>query len=254
MLYLIALLSGLVTVLSPCVLPILPVVIGVGASENRQRTRGLIIGLATTFAVLSLTLSQIIISTGISSHALRLLSAGILTLLGGVLLFPKLWDPVQARFELFVAPLQTRAQQSAQQDGFWGGVILGMFLSLLWTPCVGPILAATSTIAATDGLTLSAVLVSGVYSVGVATGLWLLTRLSRSASGKLSLLKRSQQRIRRAFGIIVMITGLLFITGAERRFQTWLLEVLPEQLSNPATFLEEDLGGLDFGEALERVE
>src|SRR3989338_7102303 len=171
LLFLFAFLAGFVTVLSPCILPILPVVLSsgiVGEPNSKARPLGVVVGFIGSFTIFTLFLSTLVRVSGIPADSLRLLSVIIIAGFGVSLLVP--------RFQLFLEKVFSRvsdlAPKKTQGKGFHGGLLVGLSLGLLWTPCVGPILASVISLALTGSVSLSAFLITFAYSVGTAIPLF----------------------------------------------------------------------------------
>src|SRR3990167_9259199 len=116
----IAFISGVLTVFSPCILPILPIVLTSGIDGNIKRIRGVITGLVVTFTVLTLILASIVRFLGIPVDTVRLFAVGLLVLFGLSLIFPKIWQKLQILIEKFwpnFAPIGA----SKDSSGFGGG-------------------------------------------------------------------------------------------------------------------------------------
>ena len=153
-LLLFAFLGGVITVLSPCILPVLPIVLSASAAEGKRRPYGIISGFIVSFTVITLSLAAIVRQFNFSPGVLRTVAAVVILILGLTLLVPRL----QLLFEKAAASLsRTKGVQSAR-NGFSGGFITGLSLGLVWAPCVGPIMAAVITLAITEAVTWNAVL------------------------------------------------------------------------------------------------
>ena len=119
-----AFLAGIVTVLSPCVLPVLPALLSAGAGQGRYRPHGVILGLVASFVFFTLALTAIVQATGISADFLRYIAIALIALFGLTMLFPKLGDRF-AQATSGVADLGVNVQQKAALagTGFWSGFI-----------------------------------------------------------------------------------------------------------------------------------
>src|SRR5215207_1499410 len=135
LLMLFALLAGAATALSPCVLPVLPAVLGAGVSGGRRRPLGVVTGLVAAFTFATVALVYVIDALGLPDDLVRTLA--IVTLLGfGItLLVPGLGDRIEA-WGSRLAPRPARVGG----EGFGSGLVLGASLGLVYTPCAGPIL------------------------------------------------------------------------------------------------------------------
>src|SRR6516225_6985496 len=145
--FVLAFMAGVLSILSPCVLPILPIVLGAAASEHRWGPAALAAGLATSFVVIGLFVAAIGYSIGLDSDRLRYVAATLMIAIGVVLLVPRL----QAQLAVAGAPLQTWSDRrfgGSPRSGVAGQVSVGLLLGAVWSPCVGPTLGAASILAA----------------------------------------------------------------------------------------------------------
>jgi cytochrome c biogenesis protein CcdA len=230
-----AFLAGLVSILSPCVLPLLPVVLGTAMSEHRLGPVALAAGLALSFLVLGLFIATIGFSLGLDSELFSTLAAIMLLVVGVVLMVPVL----QARVSLATAPLGTWAQQrfgGGAKNGIAGQFGVGILLGAVWTPCVGPTLGAASVLASQGRDLIQVALTMLVFAVGTALPLLLLGIMSREA------LMRSRGRMlatgttgKAALGLVLVATGALILTGYDKSVEAGLLRLVPEWLTEIAT-------------------
>ena len=175
-----AFVAGVLTSLSPCVLPILPLVLGAAASERKYGPVALGAGLAISFVVVGLFVATIGYSIGLTTELFRQVAAALMVMLGAVLIFP----PLQSRLALASGPMANWTDRhfgsergSGYASQFWVGVLLGA----VWTPCVGPTLGAASLLAA-QGRDLPQVAASMlVFGIGAALPLLIIGLLSRAA-------------------------------------------------------------------------
>ncbi len=231
----IAFISGILTSFSPCVLPILPAVLASGIDGNTKRIKGVIIGLIVSFTIASLLLASVVRILGIPADTVRTLAVILLILFGISLVFPIIWERIQIWIERYwhIQPIQN------QNSGFWGGFLTGTSLGIVWTPCIGPVVAAMATLAAVSSFSLTMVLIVLAYAIGAGIPLYFIARGGSAASQKLNFFKTENQKIRQVFGIIILATALFIWTGADRVFQGWILANLPQSWTQIATNFEE---------------
>ncbi len=213
-------LAGLATVLSPCILPILPIILS-GAVGERRRPYGIISGFVLSFAAFTIFAAAIVQSLGIDLDSLRLVAAIILALLGLVLIFPKLQYWLNSLFKI-----KTKSDSSSQ--GFWGGFGTGATLGLIWAPCAGPILAAVITLAATANSTFGSFLVTLFYALGTGSIMLVIVLAGRRLLEKIKKLYAHLETIHKVFGVLVLIAALGIATGYDRKVQTAILNITPE--------------------------
>src|SRR3954470_11878503 len=170
LLALFALIAGAATAVSPCVLPVLPIVLSAGAAGGRRRPLGIVTGLALSFTFATVALVYVIDALGLPDDLLRTLAIVALAGFGLALLLP----PVGARIEAALSRLTSRvAPGRAGGDGFGSGLLVGASLGLVYAPCAGPILAGVITVSASQPFTASRLAVAVAYGVGSAPALYL---------------------------------------------------------------------------------
>lgn len=216
-------LGGIVTILSPCILPILPIVLSSSLTGGKRRPLGIVVGFILSFTFFTLFLSLLVRLLGLSADLLRLLAVIVVFGFGLSLLMPHF----QVIVERLFSKLLPLAPKNAPQTGFGGGILIGLSLGLVWTPCVGPILASIITLAATSIITLSAVLITLAYAVGTAIPLLGITYGGRQLLQKVPGLLSNTQKIQKAFGVLMIVTALTIFFNIDRRFQSWILTRFP---------------------------
>ena len=174
-----AFVAGLVSIFSPCVLPLAPVVLGTAVSEHRLGPMALAAGLALSFLILGLFVAAIGFSLGLDSELFRTIAAVLLLLVGIVLIVPAL----QARLSLAAAPLGNWMEHrfgGTAKKGLTGQFGVGVLLGAAWTPCVGPTLGAASVLAAQGRDLAQVALTMLVFAIGTALPLLLLGLVSHA--------------------------------------------------------------------------
>lgn len=221
-----AFLAGIVTVLSPCILPVLPVILAGTVGGGKARPWGIITGFVLSFSVFLLTLSALVQVLGLSADVLRWLAAGVILAFGLVLVVPVLKDWFSQAMTKLTAPKS--AGLSKPKSGFWGGLVLGSGLGLVWTPCVGPIMASVTTLALSNSLDAGAVLITFAFALGTALPMIAIMLGGRGLLNRLPLLTQNSGRIQRGFGILMLAAGIALVTGLDRQLQTWVISTFPE--------------------------
>lgn len=190
-----AFLAGFVTILSPCILPILPIVLSGSITGDKKRPIAIVIGFIASFTFFTLFLSTLVRSFGISADTLRMVSVIIIAGFGATLLIPKF----QAITEHLFSMLSARIPRQHTS-----GILIGLSLGLIWTPCVGPILASIITLAATNALTAGSVAITLAYSIGTAIPLLAITYGGRQLLQKVPWLLINTLKIQKIFGIVMI--------------------------------------------------
>lgn len=230
----IAFISGILTVFSPCVLPILPIILASGIDGKIWRIRGIIAGLVVSFTIASLLLATVVRVFGIPANTIRNFAVILLVIFGLSMVFPVIWEKVQIFIERHwkIQPIQS------QGNGFGGGFITGVSLGIVWTPCIGPVLATVATLAAVNSFSPATVAISFAYALGTGLPLYFIAKGGKAITSKLGIFKQNNRKIRKIFGIIILATALFIWFGADRSLQAWTLSHLPESWTQLASTFE----------------
>ena len=229
----IAFVSGILTVFSPCVIPVLPIVLASGIDGNKRRVKGVITGLIISFTITILLFATIVTTLNIPADVVRNFAVALLVIFGSSMIFPVIWDKTLSFIEKFwkIKPIQ-------KGDGFAGGIVTGASLGLVWTPCIGPVIAAVATLAAVNALSPTTWLIAFSYALGAGIPLYFIAIGGQKFTNKLGLYKNNSQKIRQAFGVVILLTALFIYSGADRRLQAWTLDNLPENWTQITTVFE----------------
>ena len=224
-LILFAFLAGIVTILSPCILPVLPIILsGTADLSGKKRPLGIVVGFVASFTFFTLFLSSIVSLTGLSPAFLRNLSVWILLLFGLTLFVPQM----QALMERLISRLTRFAPNGQTKHGFGGGLVIGLSLGLLWTPCVGPILASVISLAISGTVTAQAVVITLAYALGTAIPMFILMQAGSTALSRVPWLVRHTTHIQKGFGVLMVITAMGIFFNADRSFQSYIVQKFPE--------------------------
>jgi len=202
--------AGLITALSPCVLPVLPILLAGGATGGRRKPYAIVVGLVASFTAFTLAGVWVLDSLGLPKDFLRDLAIVLLFVVAASLLVPRLGLLVER-------PLARLGRRPGGDLG--GGLLLGGALGLVFVPCAGPVLAAVTVVAASRDLGLDVVALTLAYAVGAALPMLLVAAGGRWAIGMKAVRVRGTG-IRRALGAVVALTALAIALGADSRFQT----------------------------------
>lgn len=230
-----AFIAGLLSTLSPCVLPLLPLVLGAAAAQHRYGPLALAGGLAVSFAALGLFLGAIGYSIGLNGEALRSAAAALMILIGLVLAVPDL----QARLAVAGGPAADWAETrfgGGPRAGLRGQFGVGLLLGAVWSPCVGPTLGAASLLAAEGKDLASVALTMLAFGIGAALPLVALGALSRAALLRLrGRLMAAGKGAKTALGVVLMLAGLSIVTQWDRKFEALLVQASPDWLTHLTT-------------------
>ena len=230
-----AFLAGILSILSPCVLPILPIVLGTAASNHRQGPLALAAGLALSFAGIGLFVATVGHSAGLDAGRLRYVGAMLLVLVGVVLVVPRL----QAQIAVAAGPIGNWVDSRSatnRMNGVAGQFWIGVLLGAVWSPCVGPTLGAASLLAA-QGKDLGQVALTMLaFGVGAALPMLGLGWLSRETMARWrGRLMVAGSGMKSVLGLLLLVIGVLVISGADKALETFLVDASPEWLTNLTT-------------------
>ena len=228
-------LAGALSILSPCVLPILPLVFGGAVAAHRLGLAALTAGLVVSFVAIGVFVATVGFAIGLDDALLRMVSAVLLLGLGVVLVS----EALQQRFAIAASAVGAaghRAMGRISPGGLHGQFLIGLVLGAAWSPCVGPTLGAASVLAA-QGKDLGAVAaVMGAFGVGAALPLLALGALSREFfvrwRGRLTGTAKTGKY---ALGGSAVAVSLLILTGADRMLETLLVDASPAWLTGLTT-------------------
>ncbi len=216
--------AGVATVASPCVLPLLPAIVGISTQGGRLRPLAIVLGFVLSFAGVALLFGASAQVLGLSAQALRNASAIALLITGVLMLWPPLADRLMARLSRPLGWLTQGAQRLSTQDsgGLGGGVLLGASLGVLWTPCAGPVLASILALAAGAGTPAQSAPLLLAYAAGAGLPMLALAHGGRWATTRLRPLARHAGRLRQAFGAMVVATAAAMLTQVDTQAAAWL--------------------------------
>lgn len=230
-----AFVAGILSVLSPCVLPLVPVVLGTAATEHRLGPAALAVGLALSFVVIGIFVATVGFAIGLDSEVFRLLAGVLLVVIGAVLILPRLQELVATA----ASPISSWASSrlgGGPGAGLGGQFGVGLLLGAVWSPCVGPTLGAAAVLAS-QGKDLGQVaLTMTAFGIGAALPLLLLGMLSRQMmlSWRGRLLSAGGP-LKAALGGLLVLVGTLVLTGLDKRAEAALVAASPAWLTELTT-------------------
>lgn len=230
-----ALLAGLLSFVSPCVLPIVPPYLawlaGVSFDELKEeapgaRQRRRVIASATAFV---LGFSTVFIGLGATASVLGRTIAqyfDVLSVVAGIIII-LMGLHFLGVFRIAALYREARVQVSRKPAGPLGAYVVGLAFAFGWTPCVGPVLAAILFIAGSEGSAGHGALLLAAYSLGIGIPFILAAVFASGFLGWASRFKRHMHKVEMAMGGLLVLTGILFITGQMSVISYWLLETFP---------------------------
>ena len=211
---LLAYLGGLLTIVSPCILPVLPFVFARAGRSFARSTLPLLGGMAATFAIVA-TLAAVGGGWAVQANAIGRWAALILLALFGIaLVFPGVSD----RLTRPLVALGSRlSEREARRDSVWSSAVLGVATGLLWAPCAGPILGIIFTAAAIQGASFNTTLLLLAYALGAATSLALALLVGGTLFARMKRSLGASERIRQALGVLVLVGVGAIALGLDTR-------------------------------------
>ena len=222
--------AGALTILSPCVLPLIPIVMGSAAQRSRFGPLALAAGLVASFTITGFVVAVFGSSLGIDAELVRAVGAVLLILLGLAMLLPT----GQGLFARLAGPMANWAsarQQGLAEKGLAGQALIGVLLGIVWSPCVGPTLG-TATVLASQGQSLGAVaLVMAAFGLGIAAVLLLLSLATREFMARWrGRMMATGQRGKIVLGLLLALVGLSILLGIDRLLEAAILSASPDWL------------------------
>lgn len=228
-------LAGLLSTLSPCVLPLIPILLATAVGAHRRGPYALALGLALSFSAVGLFLATLGASLGLEASTFRDVAALILIAFAAILLSSRL----QERFATATSGLSAAGDNLLARirlDGIAGQFVIGLVLGIVWSPCVGPTLGAATTLAS-QGQSLGQIaLLMALFGLGAGSPLVVLGSLSRNTvlrlRGRMLAAGKSGKLI---LGIVMLAIGLAILTGWDKRFEAWAVNASPAWLTELTT-------------------
>lgn len=217
--------AGLLAALSPCVLPLLPLVVGSAARTHPAGPLALAGGLVATFTIVGVLLASLGARLPIDDALVRYASATLLALAGVVMMSARLHDRVSGAF----TPLASAAARLSSRvgEGLGGQFAVGALLGGVWSPCVGPTLGAALGLAGESDSRMRAMLMLIAFGLGSATPLVATAYASRSVFNRRATLLRAGHAGQAILGGLLVLTAVLAWSGFDKIIEAWVVEQLP---------------------------
>jgi cytochrome c-type biogenesis protein len=222
-----AYLAGLLTLINPCVLPVLPIVLASALQAHRLGPVALAAGMSASFVVLGLTVAAAGVAIGLDSDQLMKIGAVAMIGFGLVLLVPRLNEGFATATAGFSARADTGIDQ-VDRSGLAGQAIGGALLGAVWSPCVGPTLGGAISLAAQGQSILWAGLIMTAFAAGVSSVILALGYGARAAlQRRRDLMRRIAEKAKPIMGVIFLAVGLMIFFGLNYKIEGWILNLIP---------------------------
>ena len=205
--------EGLALIASPCILPILPLMLGASVDGGKKRPFGIITGFVIAFTVFAMLSRQIVSSLGIDLDIIKYGSLVLLAVFGLILLSEKLsgiFNQLTSRFAGLGSNLTANSK-----DGFFSGIFIGMLIGLIWTPCAGPILAAVLVQIIRQESNSEALFLVAAFAIGAAVPMFIISMTGRKIMSKMKFLTTHTETLRKSFGVLILIAVCFMAFGGK---------------------------------------
>lgn len=199
-----AFLEGFALIISPCILPILPIILSGSLEGGKKRPLGIIVGFIVIFTMFTLFSRALVQASGIDPNWIRDISFALLLLIGIIMISNRLT-------ELFIRMTEKLANVGSRfswinnpQGGFFSGFLFGGLVGLIWTPCAGPILAAVIVQTVIQQTTFTSYLIVLSFGIGAGLPMLLIALLGRKLLEKFSFFRTKANIIRKLLGVIII--------------------------------------------------
>jgi cytochrome c-type biogenesis protein len=228
-------LAGVLSTLSPCVLPLLPILIISAGAAHRMGPLALALGLAISFSGVGILIGSAGAALGLDPDIFRTLAAVVLLVLGVVMVSERL----QQRFAAAAAGLSSHGNDllsGLKLDGLRGQFLIGLVLGLVWSPCVGPTLGAATTLASQGQHLAQIALLMALFGLGAGTPLVLLGALPRAGMARVSrAMSLTGKWGKLALGAAMILLAIAILTGLDKSFEAFIVDVSPDWLTRLTT-------------------
>ena len=188
-----AFLEGLALILSPCILPVLPIILSGSLTGGKRRPLGIIVGFIVTFSIVTLFSRFLVQAAHINPDTLRDISYTLLLVFGVMMLSTTLTD----KFAMATGRLSQVGTSVGTNDGFFSGVMFGALIGIIWTPCAGPILAAVIVQIATVQTTAGGIITVIAFAIGASVPMLVIALAGRAVLSKFDFVRHHTTLVRK---------------------------------------------------------
>jgi cytochrome c biogenesis protein CcdA/thiol-disulfide isomerase/thioredoxin len=242
-----AFLEGLALIISPCILPVLPLVLAGSTEGGKQRPYGIIIGFVLAFSLFAIVARKLVALLGLDLDVIKDASLVLLALFGLVLLSSWLSDKFGALTQ-GLADLGNRIAGTGGA-GMGSGIVIGALIGLVWTPCAGPILAAVLVQVIRQQTDLSGDLVIVAFALGAGVPMLAIALAGRKIMGKLGFFARHAEAVRRGFGVLILASVAFIASGLDVRLASGTL-ISATSPAAPASHASQASRGMELEEGI----
>ena len=194
--------AGILSVLSPCILPLLPAVLASSTGKGKLRPLAIVLGVSISFTLMGVVTSAFGAVFQAYIGQLKILAEILIITMGIAMLFEISLFNAFAKFPLLAG---------IRDESLISGLLLGLSLGVLWIPCVGPILGSILTMVALEGNTSTGAITLSIYSAGFAVPMLLLAYSAHLSTSKIKLMSRYDAAFKKGAGIVLILVGLSMV-------------------------------------------
>ncbi len=228
-LFFLAIAAGFLTILAPCILPVLPFLLGT-AGRSKWRPVMIVAGFVGAFSLIGAALATAGTFLGIPSGALRTIAGVVLLLFGAALLFEEAYEKLASKIQPLLGRLGASVSgTSSMKTDALSGIPVGLSLGLVWAPCAGPILGAILALAAREKDYVTTALLFFAYALGAGIPMLAIAYGSNRLRARLQSAGRHYKTLNRIFGLLIILTAIAILTGYDLVAQAWLLQRFPTE-------------------------
>lgn len=221
-----ALLAGILTIAAPCSLPVLPILLGASIGQtSRARPALIALGFVISFAAVAVAFSVVPELFGIGPDNLRMIAVILLVVFGLLMLWPRPFESLSARFGILASRSDRTAVRS--YSGNIGGFVLGTTLGLIWTPCAGPVLGSILTVIVTSAHIERGALLLLVYAIGAAIPMLAIAYGGQAVTTRVRGVVRIAHRLQQGFGVLVVAFAVAMYFQYDTLITGWLSDFYP---------------------------
>lgn len=225
-LFLFAILAGIVTIAGPCILPLLPIILGTSTVRSHPaRPLFIVLGFILSFSLFAVLFSVFGRALGLSPDNFRTIATVIIGLFGIVMIFPKIQETLFAKLQPLLNKVTPRT--NVQDQGLWGGFLLGASLGLVWTPCAGPVLGSILTLVASKQNVAESASLLFAYALGASLPMLAIAYGGQAATTRVRAIAKYSATIQRVFGVLIVLVAIGLYFGIDRTVQTYLIAHFP---------------------------
>lgn len=221
-----AFLAGILTVAAPCILPMLPIILGASVGQSsKRRPLFIVAGFVVSFASASLILSTLVTHLGLSQNVIRNSAIVLLLIFAFFMIWPKPFELLTAKLSGFI---NKASEVGSSRKGNSGAFILGLVLGIVWTPCAGPVLGTILTLVATQGTTGKAVGLVIVYALGAGVPMLAIAYGSQWLTTKVRGLVKYSARMQQIFGVLILLLAVAMFFQYDTIIENKLTSFFPQ--------------------------